>query len=241
MRTDASFLSLALGAALIISSCAYDDGASRPRPVNWKTRPISYGKPQLWNKKQLTWRVNPATPIPSSLDPVKLDKVIDESFKSWEPAGIFTFARAAEGQTADILICFSSPGGKLFERKGKEGCMGQASFPWSANRGRIYLDPSEHWSTESFAIFRDPIMSWLPHEIGHVLGLQHSYVDHDHTMCVHGPYKLPGIESFSRLRRLYAPKTSVFLPGQIFAFNDAPAPESYVPLMLRSARTLEAE
>ena len=241
MRSDVFSLSLALGAALIISSCAYETVASRPRPVNWKARPISYGKPQLWNKKQLTWKVDPSTPVPSSLDPVKLDQAIADSFKSWEPAGIFTFARAAEGQTADITICFSSPAGKVFERKDKEGCMGQASFPWSANRGRIYLDPAEHWSTESFAIFSDPIVNWLPHEIGHVLGLQHSFAEKDHTMCAYGPYKRPDEESFSRLRRIYAPKTSVFLPGQIFALNDMQQSESYMPLMLRSARSMEAE
>lgn len=243
MRLHALLLNVALGAALIISSsCAYNDLASRPKPVNWKTRPVTYGKPQLWNKKQLTWQLDPTTTVPAHLDPVKLDKAIADSFKAWEPAGIFSFAKAAEGQKADIVICFGSPAGKIFERKDKAGCMGQAGYPWTASRGRIYLDPSEMWSTEPFAIFRDPLVKWLPHEIGHVLGLQHSYTERDQTMCAHGPYQAPDEESFSRLRRLYAPKTSVFLPGQIFAMHDvAPQPEPYTPLMLRSAVAMEAE
>ena len=242
MSTRALTLSLALGMTLIFNSCAYNEAETgRPKPVNWKARPVSYAKPQLWNKKHLTWRVDPASPAPSYLDPVKLDKAIADSFKSWEPAGIFTFSQAAGSTPADITICFRSPAGKLFERKGKEGCMGQAGFPWSANRGRIYLDPSELWSTESFALFRDPIVNWLPHEIGHVLGLQHSFNDRDQTMCATGPYQRPDDESFSRLRRLYAPSTSVFLPGQIFAMQETEKPV-YRPLMLRPTTVvMEAE
>lgn len=232
MSKNTISLSLALVTALIISSCAYEEVAwERPRKVNWQSRQISYGKPQLWNKKHLTWRLDPATKVPEYLDAEKLHSVIDESFKSWEPAGIFTFSAAKAGENADVEISFSTPPGKTWERK--EGCMGQACFPWSANRGRIYLDPGQWWSTDSFSMLRDPIVKWLPHEIGHVLGLQHSY-GHDNTMCVNGPYQKPGDESFSRLRRLYAPKTSVFLPGQVFAM-EMPVERPYTPLMLRSA------
>ncbi len=239
MNKNAFPLSLSLGAALIISSCAYHEMAweAPPKRVNWKARPISYGKPQLWNKKHLTWKLDSATQVPAYLDPQKLDHVIAESFKSWEPAGIFTFSKAGASAPADIVICFAAPPGKSWDNK--EGCMGQACFPWSANRGRIYLDPTEWWSTDSFAVLRDPIIKWLPHEIGHVLGLQHSYGD-DHTMCAHGPYQMPADESFARLRRIYAPKTSTFLPGQIFAM-ETPAPAPYTPLVLRAAVAMEAE
>lgn len=236
MRKNTTAISLALGVALIISSCAYEEVAwERPRNTNWQKRQITYGKPQLWNKKHLTWRVDPATKIPEYLNPEKLHSAINESFKSWEPAGIFTFAPARVGEPADVEISFSAPPGNVWQRK--EGCMGQASFPWSANRGRIYLDPAQWWSTDAFAVLRDPIVKWLPHEIGHVLGLQHSYA-HDHTMCVHGPYQKPAAESFARLRRLYAPNTSVFLPGQIFAME---TPRPYTPLVLRSAGTVAME
>jgi len=222
MRLHALSVSLSLGAALIISSCAYEELSSRPKPVNWRTRAISYGKPQLWNEKHLTWQVDPQTKIPDYLNVEKLNRAIDESFKSWEPAGIFTFAPAKDGETADIVISFDAPPGRSWEKK--DGCMGQSAFPWSANRRRIHLDPSEWWTTESFAVFRDPISKFLPHEIGHVLGLQHSYMSNDHTMCVHGPYEKPDDESFARLRRLYAPKTSVFLPGQLFALESSRKP-----------------
>lgn len=223
MRLHALSISLSLGAALIISSCAYEEMSHKaPKPVDWRKRAISYGKPQLWNEKHLTWQVDPKTKVPEQLDPKKLHQAVEESFKSWEPAGIFTFSPVEEGETADIVISFEAPPGKTWEQK--TGCMGQAAFPWTANRGRIYLDPSQWWTTESFSVFRDPISKFLPHEIGHVLGLQHSYMSNDHTMCVHGPYKQPGEESFSRLRRLYAPKTSVFLPGQLFALESSRKP-----------------
>jgi len=58
---------------------------------------------------------------------------------------------------------------------GQLGSMGHASFPWSATRGRIYLNPSEWRSTKSFALVGDPITQWLSHDIGHVLRLQHTH------------------------------------------------------------------
>ena len=76
-------------------------------------------------------------------------------------------------------------------------------------RGHIYLDPSEWWSTRSVALIGDPITKWLPHEIGHVLGLQHCPGE-DQTMSETGPYSLPSNKSFAQLQHLYAPKTPVF-------------------------------
>ena len=67
---------------------------------------------------------------------------------------------------------------------------GACGFPWTEHRGRIHLDPLEWWSAESFAVLGDPITQWLPHEIGHVLGLQHSR-NLDHTMCHGSPTIFP--------------------------------------------------
>lgn len=226
MKICALHLHLALSTALLLSSCALEELAYRPKLVDWRARAISYGKPQLWNEKHLTWSLNPAQ-VPNYLDRAKLERAIADSFKCWEPAGVFTFSKAAEGQSADIEIHFAVPPDGF--RQGAKGCMGQACYPWTTKRGHIYLDPSEWWTTESFAVFRDPITQWLPHEIGHVLGLQHTFAPHDHTMCVHGPYQTPGEASFASLRRLYSPKTSVFLPGQIFAMENSRNPTVPVP------------
>lgn len=212
MKKHAFSLSLCLWTALAISNCAYHEVAWQDREISTSSKPlgssraVSYTKPQLWNKRHLTWRLDAAA-MPSRLTETELQREIDESFKSWEAAGVFTFAQAQAAETADITISFGTPPGRSWD--GQLGSMGHASFPWSRDRGHIYLDPSEWWSTRSVALVGDPITKWLPHEIGHVLGLQHCPSE-DQTMSATGPYSLPGKGSFAQLQHLYAPKTPVF-------------------------------
>lgn len=205
MRKHSLALSLALGAAGLLGSCAYREVAWQEQQI--RQIPISYSKPQLWNKRQLTWRLDTTVPVPERLSEADLLRAIDDSFHCWEAAGVFTFSQARVGEPADIVISFRAPPGRLWD--GQLGTMGHAAFPWSTERGRIYLDPSEWWSTNSISLVGDPLKSWLPHEIGHVLGLQHT-PKQDQTMSETGPYELPGKESFAQLRRLYAPHTPVF-------------------------------
>lgn len=213
MKKNAFSLSLCLWAACLISNCAYHEVTWQKKEISTASMPlgigrsVSYTKPQLWNKRHLTWRLDNTTPLPGRLTEADLQREITASFKSWEAAGVFTFAEARVGEPADIKISFGTPPGKAWD--GQLGSMGHASFPWSRDRGHIYLDPSEWWSTRSVALIGDPITKWLPHEIGHVLGLQHCHGE-DETMSEIGPYSLPNKNSFVQLRHLYAPQTPVF-------------------------------
>ncbi|MDB6003239.1 MAG: hypothetical protein JWR15_226 [Prosthecobacter sp.] len=214
MKKNAFSLSLCLWTACLISNCAYHEVAWQKKEISSPSKPlgasklVSYTKPQLWNKRHLTWRLDTTlTPLPERLPQADLQREIAESFKSWEAAGVFTFAPASAGESADITISFGKPPGRSWD--GQLGSMGHASFPWSRDRGHIYLDPSEWWSTQSFALIGDPITKWLPHEIGHVLGLQHCHGE-DETMSATGPYTLPEKSAFAQLRHLYAPQTPVF-------------------------------
>lgn len=214
MKKSAFSLSLCLWTACLVSNCAYHEIAWQNKEISGSAvsplgagKPVSYNKPQLWNKRHLTWQLDTAKPVPASLAEEELLREIDKSFKSWEAAGVFTFSRARAGEPADIVISFGTPPGKPWD--GQTGRMGHASFPWSRDRGHIYLDPSEWWSTRSFALVGDPITKWLPHEIGHVLGLQHTHASNE-TMSENGPYKMPDKTSYAQLRHLYAPLTPVF-------------------------------
>lgn len=189
---------LALGFAVLISSCAYPSS-------NWQQVPVSYHKSGLWNKPHLTWRLNTLTPIPKNLTEHELVREIDKSFKSWEPGKVFTFSPSSGGH-ADIVVGFEPPVGTSSD--GRLGNMGHGNYPWSNNRGHIYLDPAEWWSTKSFAWLADPIIDWLPHEIGHALGLRHTLQD-GCTMSSTGPFGLPGEADFAQLRHLYSPDTLV--------------------------------
>jgi len=185
--------------ALMLTSCTHPGD-------DWEKRPISYQKPGLWQQSTLTWRLNTLTPIPEGMSEAELLREVAESFQSWEPGGVFTFASSQSGCRSDIVVGFDSPEGKPWD--GKFGVMGRASYPWTAGRGHIYLDPSEAWTTDSWALLHEPITDWLPHEIGHVLGLRHMRQP-GFTMSGNGPFGPPDETAFAQLRHLYDPSTIV--------------------------------
>ncbi len=93
------------------------------------------------------------------------------------------FRASSGGRTCGHhIISFGKSPGRAW--CGQLGSMGHASFPWSATRGRIYLDPSEWWSTKSFALVGDPITQWLSHDIGHALGLQPTHKQDQCSICM---------------------------------------------------------
>lgn len=197
MKISLQIMCLA-GLAAMVSSCEY------PR-TGWQQIPVSYNKTGLWNKQHLTWRLNTLTPIPKNLAHDELIREINRSFKLWEPGRVFTFSPSSGGK-ADIVIGFEPPPGQSWD--GALGVMGHAKYPWSNYRGHIYLDPSEWWSTKSFAWLANPITDWLPHEIGHALGLRHT-IQSGYAMSTVGPYFPPGDADFTQLRYLYSPGTVV--------------------------------
>lgn len=168
-------------------------------------RSVSYHKTGIWNKSHLTWSLITPPPIPNKLSEKDLLRAIDRSFKAWEHAGIFTFSRAS-GKAADITISFEKPPDQNWD--GRMGTMGAAFYPWLAGRGQIYLDPSEWWSAKPFALLGDPITDWLPHEIGHALGLPH-VIEPGYVMNESGPFGLPDKTDLSLLQKLYSPRTLV--------------------------------
>ena len=107
-------LPLALLSLVLLSQCVRHD-LVQVRTVKWQTRTISYGKPRLWNKAHLTWRVDDASALAGRLSIEEMHREIDRSFQSWEGAGIFTFSQAREGQAADITITFAPPPGRVWD------------------------------------------------------------------------------------------------------------------------------
>jgi len=63
MKKNAFTLSLCLWAACLISSCAYHNIAWQEKEISTQSgplgthKPVSYTKPQLWNKRHLTWHL----------------------------------------------------------------------------------------------------------------------------------------------------------------------------------------
>ncbi|MBE2283744.1 MAG: matrixin family metalloprotease [Prosthecobacter sp.] len=207
MKSTLSRLAPLLLIPCLLANCAY------PRATEWQSRPVSYYKPGLWHKPHLTWRLNTLTPIPAHLSEPELLREIDKSFRSWEPGRVFTFSPSSGGK-ADIVVGFDSAPGKSWD--GRLGMMADAAFPWTANRGHIYLDPSEWWTTKSFAWLGDPITAWLPYSIGNVLGLPHS--DRFGSNMGKGPFSPPGKKDFESLRLLYAADS--LSPTGVYGVNE---------------------
>lgn len=164
-----------------------------------------YRKPHLWTKSHLTWRLDSSTSIPNGISEKELCHAVAKSFKAWEPAGVFTFSPSSEN-LVDITIGFQKPPDRKWD--GRLGLMAAATYPWTRSRGRIYLDPAEKWMAKPFAILGDPVTDWLPHEIGHMLGLPH-VIERGYIMNETGPYGPPDEFDFSLLQHLYEPKTIV--------------------------------
>jgi len=168
---------------------------------DWKENPIAYAQATLWNKPHLTWRLDTTAGVPSNLKPDELLAEIDASFKVWERAGVFSFSQAGD-EPADIVLRFTDPPGEKFD--GHMGKVAKAYFPWAQNRGEIYLDPEERWSTKRFALTRETVFDWLPHQIGHVLGLKDTTYP-SRFVTSYGPYGTPDAWALSDLRHLYVP------------------------------------
>ena len=154
----------------------------------------------LWRKSHLTWKLSSEKSLPGRLDPILVKREIAQSFDMWAKAQVFTFAEAEEGETADIVISFDRPKEAAFDRNDCQ--IGYSFYPWTDRKGEIYLDPDRAWTTRSVGLIAETITDWLPHEIGHVLGLKHSD-SCNNVMHPFGPFSTPNKEAFQSLRDLY--------------------------------------
>ncbi len=174
---------------------------SRDRGRERKNNSACYSIPGLWKKPILTWRLEVTADFPKALQRDQVEKAIAQSFASWQPAGVFTFVRSSDGESADITVSFGSPKEAMFDSM--QNRVAYSFYPWSMKPGRIYLDPRDRWSTSQFSLVGEPITDWLPHEIGHALGLTHCKRP-GRLMHPVGPFPKPGGSEFRELRKRYA-------------------------------------
>ncbi|KAL1828346.1 hypothetical protein ACET3Z_006758 [Daucus carota] len=112
--------------------------------------------------------------------PADAASAISRAFDKWASATHFTFTRiendtlASSNSTSDITIGFHSRDhGDGFPFDGPYGILGHASPP---TRGSLHLDADEPWSIGPMAGHID-LETVALHEIGHLLGLEHSSVE----------------------------------------------------------------
>ena len=127
-------------------------------------RPIS-----RWPRTTLTWRMT--NRLPNFNQNIQLD-IAAEAFSRWAVVSTLIFKRV--DNNADITISFEQgEHGDTFALDGRGGILGHAFFPSTVNAGEIHLDFDENWALEPGDEQID-LFTVLLHDIGHVLGLDHS-------------------------------------------------------------------
>lgn len=135
----------------------------------------------VWQKNNLTWKYfHPyrSTNLPPSQ---LIESIIQRAFDVWTQATPLSFRKESGVNKADVNVHFyyhehsrQSPRCKTWKFDGPGGVLGHGFYP---EVGELHLDLSEYWG-----IFRErelaggytDLFSVIYHEIGHVLGLQHS-------------------------------------------------------------------
>ncbi|XP_038886872.1 metalloendoproteinase 2-MMP-like isoform X2 [Benincasa hispida] len=112
-----------------------------------------------WPKSHLTYEM--ASPI-------------SRAFATWAANSHFTFSQALDNQTADINIEFAS--GDHGDGNPFDGVGGVIAHSFMPPDGRFHLDADESWAAGVFSGSFD-LETVALHEIGHLLGLQHSSIE----------------------------------------------------------------
>ncbi|KAL9379103.1 hypothetical protein Peur_027585 [Populus x canadensis] len=129
-----------------------------------------FGGTPRWpsSKFHLTYTFSSSVQV---IDTQELRSACSRAFQKWADVTQFTFQEASEGSQADIVIGFQSGDhgdGDPFDGPGR--ILAHAFAPTD---GRLHYDADEKWSTNPSTDEVD-LESVAVHEIGHLLGLDHS-------------------------------------------------------------------
>lgn len=134
------------------------------------------GSPR-WTRRNLTYAINPLLLSPD-VSQVDTEIAIDTAFAQWASVTDLNFTRIQLVAAADIQVSFDlldHGDGNAFD--GRLGVLAHAFAPVD---GRLHLDNAESWTVDiskPTATVEDiDLVSVAVHEIGHIIGLEHSNV-----------------------------------------------------------------
>ncbi|CAI4231190.1 unnamed protein product [Auanema sp. JU1783] len=120
-----------------------------------------------WNKNLLTWKLDPINI--GEADTYIVRNTLHRAFNEWQGVSSVTFAEKTEGKT-DLTVSFQkNKHDDPYPFDGRDGVVAHAFYP---RDGRLHFDADEDWTLNSDSgvnLFQTAV-----HEIGHLLGLEHS-------------------------------------------------------------------
>lgn len=127
--------------------------------------------PGRWDKTDLTYKIIQS---PRQMNLERVRYVIREALRAWSDETPLNFTEVLSGR-ADIMFDFYRYShGDYLNFDGPGGILAHAFFPRTYREGEIHFDMDESWTLGNS--MGTDLLQVATHEIGHVLGLQHSKV-----------------------------------------------------------------
>jgi len=133
-----------------------------------KDKLTEHEKRDVWEKSVLTFNI---TNYPETLKESDFREILHQAFAAWEVVIPMDFVEVKEAEKADIVFSFEDPLNGWINDPTHLSIAGASDIP----KARIWISQDEAWGVNNeLDQTNSDLFNVLVHEIGHILGLDHS-------------------------------------------------------------------